>query len=249
MDGVLIHDGARIDGADRFLDHLNELGIPFLILTNNSLSSPGDVRANLARMGLEVGDEQLWTSAVATAHFVNSQRPGATVFVIGQPSMHEAIEHAGLREGFDDVDYVVVGESHDYSFESIERAIALVGSGSRFVATNPERVNVNPDGLSPGCGALAAMIESATGVEPYFVGKPNPVMIREGLNILGAHSKSTAMIGDRMDTDIRAGVESGLETILVLSGATRRDEVGGFAFQPSTIVDSVADLVGAFDEV
>ena len=234
-----------IDGADRFLEHLNEAGIPFLILTNNSLYSPGDIRANLARHGLEVGEEQLWTSTVATAHFVSSQRPGASVFVIGQSSMHEAMQGAGLREAHDDVDYVVVGESHDYSFESIERAVALVGAGSRLVATNPERVNASPDGLSPGCGALVAMIESATGVEPYFVGKPNPVMIREGLNILGAHSKSTAMIGDRMDTDIRAGVESGLETILVLSGATRRDEVGAFAFQPSRIVESVADLVGA----
>ena len=207
------------------------------------------MRANLARLGLSVGDEQLWTSAVATAHFISSQRRGATVFVIGQPSMHEAVANEGLVEANDDVDYVVIGESHDYSFESIERAIHLVGKGSRLVATNPERVNVNPDGLSPGCGALAAMIHSAAGVEPYFVGKPNPVMIREGLNILGAHSKSTAMIGDRMDTDIRAGVESGLETVLVLSGATRRDEVSSFAFQPSRIVESVADLVGALNDV
>jgi NagD protein len=195
-----------------------------------------------------VGDEQLWTSAVATAHFISSQRPGGTVFVIGQSSMHEAVAAAGLREANDGVDYVVIGESHDYSYESIERAVGLVGAGSRLVATNPERVNVNPDGLSPGCGALAAMVQSATGVEPYYVGKPNPVMIREGLNILGAHSKSTAMIGDRMDTDIRAGVESGLETILVLSGATSRDDVGSFAFQPSRVVESVADLVGALGE-
>jgi NagD protein len=243
MDGVLIRDGAMVPGADKFLDKLRTTGRPYLILTNNSLFTPREVRLQLASMGLAVEEEQLWTSALATAHFVHTQRPFGTAFVIGQTSLHEAIHDVGYREDDRQPDYVVLGETQNYSFDEMTTAVRLVENGSHFVATNPEPTGQSPEGSLPGCGALAAMIQSATGVTPYFVGKPNPVMIREGLNILGAHSKSTIMIGDRMDTDIQAGAEAGLGTILVLSGVTQPDEIDRYPFQPSRIVDSVADLV------
>ena len=243
MDGVLIRDGKMIEGADRFLERLRATGRPFLILTNNSLFTPREVREQLTSMGLDVSEQQLWTSALATAKFVNTQRPSGSAFVIGKESIHEALRDVGYRE--DDVrpDYVVLAETQDYSFDEIATALRLIEAGSHFVATNPEPTGQSPTGPLPGVGALAAMIQSATGVAPYFVGKPNPVMIREGLNILGAHSKTTIMIGDRMDTDVQAGVEAGLGTILVLSGVATPDEVERFPFQPSRIVNSVADLI------
>jgi NagD protein len=243
MDGVLIRDGAMVEGSDRFLERLRATGRPFLILTNNSLFTPLEVSEQLAAMGLEVSEGQLWTSALATAKFVNSQRPRGSAFVIGKSSMHEALADVGYREDDQHPDYVVLGETQDYSFEEMARAVQLIEAGSRFVATNPEPTGQSPSGSLPGCGALAAMIQSATKVAPYYVGKPNPVMIREGLNILGAHSKTTVMIGDRMDTDIRAGVEAGLGTILVLSGVAQVGQIEHFPFQPSRIVESVADLI------
>ena len=243
MDGVLIRDGAMIPGADKFLDRLRSTGRPYLILTNNSLFTPREVRVQLSKMGLEVSEHQLWTSALATAKFVNTQRPAGTAFVIGQSSLHEALHDVGYREDDQNPDYVVLGETQEYSFEEMTTAVQLIERGSHFVATNPEPTGQSPHGSLPGCGALAAMIQSATKVAPYFVGKPNPVMIREGLNILGAHSKTTIMIGDRMDTDIRAGAEAGLGTILVLSGVARAGEIDHYPFQPSRIVNSVADLI------
>ncbi len=243
MDGVLIRDGQMVDGADRFLARLRSTGRPFLILTNNSLFTPREISEQLSTMGLDVQGDQLWTSALATAKFVNSQRPSGTAFVIGEQSVHVALADVGYREDDQKPDYVVLGETQDYSFDEMATAVRLVDAGSHFVATNPEPTGQSPRGPLPGVGALAAMIQSATGVAPYFVGKPNPVMIREGLNILGAHSKTTVMIGDRMDTDIQAGVESGLGTILVLSGVARLGEIEHFPFQPSRIVTSVADLI------
>jgi NagD protein len=194
-------------------------------------------------MGLEVAPEQMWTSALATARFVNDQRPKGTAFVIGENSLHEALEDIGYHEGTTNVDYVVLGETWSYSYDDITRAIRLIEKGCSFVATNPETTGPTPDGSHPGCGAVAALIESTTGVAPYFVGKPNAVMIRDALNIMGAHSKSTVMIGDRMETDILAGTGAGVETILVLSGFEKQSDVGKFAYQPSRVVDSVADLI------
>jgi NagD protein len=243
MDGVLIRDGAMVEGADKFLDRLRATNRPYLILTNNSLFTPREVKEQLASMGLVVEEGQLWTSALATAKFVHTQRPFGTAFVIGQPSLHEAIRDVGYRSDDRQPDYVVLGETQNYSFDEIATAVRLIERGSHFVATNPEPTGQSPLGSLPGCGALAAMIQSATGVAPYFVGKPNPVMIREGLNILDAHSKSTIMIGDRMDTDIQAGAEAGLGTILVLSGVAQADEIDRYPFQPSRIVNSVADLI------
>lgn len=243
MDGVLINDGRMIDGADRFLDRLRETGRRFLVLTNNSLFTPDELCARLASLGVRVAREQLWTSALATACFVNDQRPGGSAFVIGEASVHEALADIGYFENAVDPDYVVLGEVREYSYEHLTTAIRLIDSGVSFVATNPEVTDVTPLGLSPGCGALAAMIEATTGVAPYFVGKPNAVMIRDALNMLDAHSQTTVMIGDRMDTDIHAGTEAGVQTILVLSGVARREDVARHAYRPTRIVDSVADLI------
>ena len=243
MDGVLISDGAMVKGADLFLDRLAATGRKYLILTNNSLFTPRELSEQLFSMGLSVNENQLWTSALATAQFVHSQQPGGTAFVIGESSLHEALAKVGYREDGESPDFVVLGETRRYSFQEMATAIGLIERGSRFVATNPEFTGPSPTGSLPGCGALAAMIEAATGIAAFFVGKPNPLMIREGLNILGAHSKSTVLIGDRMETDILAGLKTGIETILVLSGVTQLGELDRYAFRPSRIVDSVADLI------
>jgi len=243
MDGVLIHGGKMVKGADEFLNRLRATGSRFLVITNNSLYTPGDLVRQLGGMGLEVDKSQIWTSALATAHFVQSQCPGGSAFVIGEASMHEALEQVGYHEDKVAPDYVVFGETQDYSFDDFSTAIGLIERGSRFVATNPEVTGPGPMGSLPGCGAMAQLIQSATGVRPYFVGKPNPVMIREGINLLGADIESTVIIGDRLETDILSGVEAGLRTILVLSGVARRDQINQLPYRPSRVVASVADLI------
>jgi NagD protein len=243
MDGVLITEDAMVDGADRFLDRLRSTGRSFLVLTNNSMFTPSELRDRLSSMGLDVNEEQFWTSALATAQFVRAQRPGGSAFVIGEDSLHSALHDAGYREATHETDYVILGETQDYSFEDFATAIGLIEKGSHFVATNPEPTGPSPNGSLPGCGAMAAIIERATGVAPYFVGKPNARMIREALDVLGADSKTSVMIGDRMGTDILAGVDAGLETILVLSGVDGEDDVDRFPFRPSRVVRSVADLI------
>jgi NagD protein len=242
MDGVLIVEGRMVDGADRFLQRLRDASATFLVLTNNSLFTPRDLSRQLTALGLDVAEDQLWTSALATARFVQSQRPGGTAFVIGEASMHEALRDVGYGEDAEAPDYVVLAETQEYSFDDFATAIGLIERGSRFVATNHEVNGPGPTGSLPGVGAMAGLIERATGVAPYFVGKPNPVMIREGLAILGAHSSSTIMVGDRMDTDILAGVEAGLETVLVLSGVTGDHEFDGLPYRPTRVVTSVAEL-------
>jgi 5'-nucleotidase len=243
MDGVLVHEEQAIPGAAEFLARLRELGIPFLVLTNNSIYTRRDLSARLALSGLEVPEESIWTSALATARFLEEQRPGGTAFVIGEAGLTTALHQAGYTMTEQDPDYVVLGETRTYSFERITHAIRLVTRGARFIATNPDPTGPSTAGPLPATGSVAALISRATGVDPYFVGKPNPLMMRSALNALGAHSESTTMIGDRMDTDIVSGLEAGLETILVLSGVTRREETERFTYRPSRIVDSVADLV------
>jgi NagD protein len=232
-----------IRGADTFLSRLRETNRNFLVLTNNSLFTPKELSDKLCHLGLNVQEDQMWTSALATAQFVHDQRPKGSAFVIGETSLHEALERIGYEEGAERPDYVVLGETWDYSYRDVTSAIRHIEKGSSFVATNPETTGPTPDGSHPGCGAMAALIESATGVAPYFVGKPNPVMIRDALMMLGAHSQSTVMIGDRMETDILAGTGAGIETILVLSGVAQRDDVDNYAYQPTRIVDSIANLV------
>jgi NagD protein len=243
MDGVLVNESRAIPGADRFLARLKALRRPFLVLTNNSIYTPRDLAARLRLSGLDVPEEAIWTSALATATLLEQQRPGGSAFVIGEAGLTTALHQAGYTLNDVDPDYVVLGETRTYSFERITRAIRLIGAGARFIATNPDPTGPSPDGPLPATGSVAALIRRATDVDPYFVGKPNPLMMRSALNALGAHSENATMIGDRMDTDVVAGLEAGLETILVLSGVTTREVAERFPYRPSRIVDSVADLI------
>src|SRR5919202_578095 len=243
MDGVLVHEEQAIPGADRFLARLRERETPFLLLTNNSIYTRRDLAARLRVTGLDVPEERIWTSALATARFLEDQRPGGSAYVIGEAGLTTALHTAGYTMTDRDPDYVVLGETRTYSFERITRAIRLVADGARFIATNPDVTGPTPDGPLPATGSVAALISRATGVEPYFVGKPNPLMMRSALNAIDAHSETTAMVGDRMDTDIVAGLEAGMHTVLVLTGSTTREQAEAFPFRPSRIVDSIADLV------
>jgi NagD protein len=243
MDGVLVREQHPIPGAAEFLARLQELDTPFLVLTNNSMYTRRDLAARLRRSGLEVPEESIWTSALATAGFLEDQRPGGSAFVVGEVGLTTALHAGGYTLTDSDPDYVVLGETRTYSFERITRAIQLVVEGARFIATNPDNVGPSPDGPLPATGSVAALISRATGVEPYYVGKPNPLMMRSALNAIDAHSEDTAMIGDRMDTDIVAGLEAGLEAILVLTGVTSRAEAERHPYRPARIVESIAELV------
>jgi len=242
MDGVLVHEETAIPGADRFLTRLRELGLPFLVLTNNSIYTRRDLAARLRASGLEVPEEAIFTSALATARFLEEQRPGGSAFVIGEAGLTTALHEAGYTLTERDPDYVVLGETRIYSFGRITQAIRLIVNGARFIATNPDPTGPSTEGPLPATGSVAALISRATGVDPYFVGKPNPLMMRTALNTLDAHSESTAMVGDRMDTDVVSGLEAGLQTILVLTGISTRESAERFPYRPSRIVDSVANL-------
>ncbi|MET8286945.1 HAD-IIA family hydrolase [Streptomyces sp. NPDC048448] len=243
MDGVLIHEGVPIPGADAFIKRLRESGKPFLVLTNNSIYTARDLHARLRRMGLDVPVENIWTSALATAKFLDAQRPGGTAYVIGEAGLTTALHDIGYVLTDHEPDYVVLGETRTYSFEAMTQAVRLIKGGARFIATNPDETGPSTEGPLPATGAVAALITKATGKQPYFAGKPNPLMMRTGLNAIGAHSETSAMIGDRMDTDVLAGLEAGMETYLVLTGLTTREEIEKYPFRPSRIVDSIADLV------
>ena len=243
LDGVFVREGTVIPGAIEFLARLKSSGRGFLILTNNSIFTPRDLSARLAAMGLEVPESQLWTSALATAKFVDTQRPKGSAFVIGEAGLTTALHDVGYVMTNRNPDYVILGETRNYSFDQITTAVRAIEKGSRFLCTNPDPTGPSPEGSVPAAGAVAAVIERATGITPYFVGKPNPLMMREGLNRIGAHSESTVMIGDRMDTDVIAGIEAGLSTILVLSGVTTREEIERFPYRPSRVIESVAELI------
>ena len=243
MDGVLVHEGNALPGAAEFLQRLVERGRRFLVLTNNSIFTPRDLSARLSRSGLQVPEQAIWTSALATARFLSGQSPGGSAYVIGEAGLTTALYEAGYTLTDTAPDYVVLGETRTYSFEAITRAIRLVEQGARFIATNPDVTGPSPEGPLPATGSVAAMITKATGREPYFVGKPNPMMFRSAMNRIEAHSESTTMVGDRMDTDVVAGIEAGLETILVLTGSTRASDVNRFPFRPSRVCDSIADVI------
>ncbi|GLZ42563.1 HAD-IIA family hydrolase [Actinokineospora sp. NBRC 105648] len=244
MDGVLVHEEHPIPGADELIAELTAAGTPFLVLTNNSIYTPRDLRARLLRTGLDVPEQAIWTSALATARFLDSQRPGGSAFVIGEAGLTTALHEIGYVLTDRDPDYVVLGETRTYSFTAITRAIRLVEEGARFIATNPDATGPSREGSLPATGSVAALIERATGRAPYYVGKPNPLMMRSALRALGAHSESTLMIGDRMDTDVRSGLEAGLNTILVLTGISGRDTAERYPYRPTRVIDSIADLVG-----
>lgn len=243
MDGVLMHEGQALPGAADFLSRLIERGRRFLVLTNNSIFTPRDLAARLARSGLNAPEDSIWTSALATADFLSSQLPGGSAYVIGEAGLTTALYESGYTLTDVAPDYVVLGETRTYSFEAITRAIRLVGSGARFIATNPDVTSPSAEGPLPATGSVAAMITKATGAQPYFVGKPNPMMFRSAMNRIQAHSETTVMIGDRMDTDVVAGIEAGLETILVLSGSTKAADIARFPYRPTRVLSSIADVV------
>ncbi|WP_460841767.1 HAD-IIA family hydrolase [Nocardioides marmoraquaticus] len=243
MDGVLVHEEVAIPGAAEFVEALKQSGKRFLVLTNNSIYTPRDLRARLEGSGIDVPEDAIWTSALATAAFLAEQRPRGTAYVVGEAGMTNALHDVGYVMTERDPDYVVLGETRTYSFEAITKAIRLIESGARFIATNPDPSGPSPQGTLPATGSVAALITRATGREPYYVGKPNPLMMRSALNRLEAHSETTIMIGDRMDTDIVSGLEAGIRTVLVQTGSTRPHMVETFPYRPSRVVDSVADLV------
>ena len=243
MDGVLVHEDKALPGAAELIEHWHEAGTPFLVLTNNSMYTPRDLAAKLARGGLEINEDQIWTSALATAAFLADQSPEGSAFVIGETGLTTAMHEAGFVMSDANPDFVVLGETRTYSFEAITRAIRLINDGARFIATNPDVTGPSAEGALPATGAVAALITAATKREPYYVGKPNPMMFRSAMNKLGAHSERTGMIGDRMDTDIVAGIEAGLHSVLVLSGIASQKDLPHYPFRPAAIHDSVAELL------
>ena len=242
MDGVLVREEHPIEGAHRFLDNLRAADTPFLVLTNNSMFTRRDLSARLKHSGIDVPEDHIWTSALATATFLDAQRPNGTAFVVGEVGLTTALHEVGYTLTERDPDYVVIGETRSYSFERITKAVRLISDGHRFIATNPDPTGPSVHGPLPATGAVAALISNATGRVPYFIGKPNPLMIRSALRELGAHSEMTAMVGDRMDTDVVAGLEAGLHTVLVLSGVSDVDAADRYPYRPSRIVSSVAVL-------
>jgi NagD protein len=243
MDGVLVREEHALPGAADFLGRLIERDRRWLVLTNNSIFTPRDLSARLAHSGLNIPEEAIWTSALATASFLSDQLPDGSAYVIGEAGMTTALHEVGYTLTDRDPDFVVLGETRTYSFEAITRAIRLIGNGARFIATNPDVTGPSEEGPLPATGSVAALITAATGRKPYFVGKPNPMMLRSALNRIEAHSENTIMVGDRMDTDIVAGIEAGLDTILVLSGSTRLSDVDRFPYRPARILESIAEAV------
>jgi NagD protein len=242
MDGVILRGTELIPGAAEFLQRLQAQKIPFLILTNNSRFIPRDLQVRLRYLGLDVPSEAIFTSALATAQFLHTQRPGGRAYAFGESGLTTALHDIGYVLTDQEPEYVVLGETTTYSFDRITRAIRFVNAGVRFIATNPDVMGPGEGGVVPATGAVAALISAATGVKPYFVGKPNPLMMRSALRTLNAHSEDSVIIGDRMDTDIVAGIESGLRTILVLTGVTSREQAERFPYCPTWIRESIANV-------
>ena len=238
-----MHEGHALPGAGDIIKQWQAAGQRFLVLTNNSIYTPRDLSARLRATGLDVPEESIWTSALATADFLKSQKPKGSAFVIGEAGLTTALHEVGYIQTDVDPDYVVLGESRTFSFESLTKAIRLILNGARFIATNPDATGPSADGVLPATGSVAALITKATGREPYIVGKPNPMMFRSAMNKINAHSESTGMIGDRMDTDVIAGIEAGLHTVLVLTGIADDAEIQKYPFRPNEILNSIADLL------
>ncbi|CAB4619434.1 MAG: HAD-IIA family hydrolase [Actinobacteria bacterium] len=243
MDGVLVHEGHVLPGASELIAKWQAEGTPFLVLTNNSIYTPRDLSARLVAGGLNVPEDRIWTSALATAAFLDKQQPKGTAYVIGESGLTQALHDIGYTQTELNPDYVVLGETRNFNFENLTKAIRLINNGARFIATNPDATGPSADGPLPATGSVAALITKATGMEPYIVGKPNPMMFRSAMRKIGAHSESTGMIGDRMDTDVVAGIEAGLHTVLVLTGIADDAEIKKYPFRPTEILNSVQDLV------
>ena len=242
MDGVIYHGNCILPGVKDFVDWLYKEDKPFLFLTNSSERSPRELRQKLSRMGLDVDESHFYTSALAPAKFLAEQAPGCSAYVIGAPGLVNALYDVGITMNDVNPDYVVVGETDSYNYNMIIKAVQLINKGARLVGTNPDMTGPSEMGIIPACQALVAPIALATGKTPYYVGKPNPLMMRTGLKMLNVHSADAVMIGDRMDTDIVAGMESGLMTALVLSGVTSLDNINVFSYRPSIILNGVGDI-------
>ncbi len=242
MDGVIYLGNQLLPGVTEFVRWLNENGKQFLFLTNSSERSPKELRQKLQRMGLDIGEEHFYTSALATAAFLKKQAPGCTAYVIGAPGLLNALYDVGVTMNDVDPDYVIVGETASYNYEVITKAVRLVLGGARLIATNSDLTGPTEFGIAPACRSLVSPIELATGKKAYFMGKPNPLMMRTGLQLLGVHSEEAVMVGDRMDTDIIAGMESGLATVLVLSGCTSRADVDNYPYRPTFILNGVGEI-------
>ncbi len=243
MDGVIYHGNKLLPGVKEFVDWLYKEDKKFLFLTNASQRTPKELQQKLSRLGLDIDEEHFYTSALATANFLKSQSPECSVYVIGDHGLYNALYDVGITINDIDPEYVVVGETQGYSYEHILKAMALVNKGAKLIGTNTDVTGPIEDGFAPSCRALVAPIELATGKHAYYVGKPNPLMMRTGLKMLGVHSVETAMIGDRMDTDIVAGIESGMDPILVLSGVTDREIMQTFPYRPRLVLNGVGDIV------
>ncbi len=243
MDGVLVHEGVALPGAAEVLQQWKDQGLRYLVLTNNSIYTPRDLAARLKATGLNIDEDSIWTSALATADFLHSQKPKGSAFVLGEAGMTTALHEIGYIQTDVNPDYVVLGETRNFNFDNLTKAIRLINAGSRFIATNPDATGPSADGPLPATGSVAALITKATGKEPYIVGKPNPMMFRSAMNKINAHSESTGMIGDRMDTDVVAGIEAGLHTVLVLTGIADDTEIAKYPFRPNEILNSIGDLL------
>ena len=242
MDGVLVHGKKMIPGADVFIESLKEKEIKFLVLTNNSIYTQIDLAHRLQSSGLDISADHIFTSALATANFMKFQKENGRAFVIGESGLNVAIHNIGYILTDENPDYVVLGETFDYNFRQVTRAVRLIMEGASFIATNPDPNGPAERGITPACGAMAALIETASGHSPFYCGKPSPFMMRSALNYLGVHSENTVMVGDRMDTDIIAGIQSGMETVLVLTGVTSMKQIEEFPYRPGKIIKSIADL-------
>lgn len=243
MDGVLYHGNQLLPGACDFITWLREENKKFLFLTNSSERSPRELRQKLNRMGVDVEESHFYTSALATASFLAAQQPGCSAYVIGEPGLVNALYDAGITMNDVNPDYIVVGDTRNYNFENIQRAVRFIFKGAKLIGTNPDCTNPLETGIAPATGALVSPIEITTGKRAYFVGKPNPLMMRTGLKILGCRSEDTAIIGDRMDTDIIAGIESEIDTVLVLSGVSDIHTPSLFPYQPKFILNGVGNIL------
>ncbi|MCD8018255.1 MAG: HAD-IIA family hydrolase, partial [Clostridiales bacterium] len=244
MDGVIYHGNRLLPGVKEFLNWLVENKKKFLFLTNSSQYTPKELQTKLERLGLDVDESHFYTSALATAHFLDNQSPGCSAYVVGEHGILNALYDKGILFNDVDPDYVVVGEASTYNLEQITKAIRLVNAGAKLIGTNYDLTAPSEDGIVPACRALISPIEVATGKEAYFVGKPNPLMMRTGLHMLGVHSEDAVIIGDRMDTDIIAGIETGLDTALVLSGVTTREICEQYPYRPRLSLNGVGDIAG-----
>ena len=243
MDGVIYHGNRLLPGVKEFVDWLNREGKSFLFLTNSSERSPRELQQKLARMGLDVSEDHFYTSALATAAFLKEQAPGCSAFVIGEAGLFNALYDAGITMNDVNPDYVVVGEGRSYSLDTLTKATNLVLSGAKLIGANSNVSGPIENGIAPACRALVAPIEMATGTQAYFCGKPNPLMMRTGLRMLNCHSADAVMVGDRMDTDVISGMESGMSTVLVLSGVSTMETLKTYAYRPTAVLSGVGEIV------